>query len=74
LIGPYGEEEGGLSEWQLVLTDCIIAFTSNGKAFNWDWPVGDFPFDYFDRPVPPDVVFTEDIDGGYDLSAALRLP
>jgi len=55
-------------------TDHIMALTSDGKVFDWNWPVGDFPFDYFDRPVPVDVVFTEDIDGGYDFSAALRLP
>ncbi|MDD5327951.1 MAG: hypothetical protein PHY02_09085 [Phycisphaerae bacterium] len=54
--------------------DHIMALTSDGKAFDWDWPYGDFPFDYFDRTVPADVVFTEDIDGGYDFSAALRLP
>jgi hypothetical protein len=55
-------------------SDHIMALTSDGKAFDWDWPVGDFPFDYFDRPVPPDVVFTKDIDGGFNFSAALRLP
>ncbi len=55
-------------------TDHIMALTSDGRAFDWDWPDGDFPFDYFDRPVPSDVVFVEDIDGGYDFSVALRLP
>jgi hypothetical protein len=51
-----------------------MALTSDGKAFDWDWPAGDFPFDYFLREDTPDVAFTEDIDGGYDFSAALRLP
>jgi hypothetical protein len=55
-------------------TDHIVALTCDGKAFDWDWPVGDFPFDYFARTVPADVVFTEDIDAGYDFSIALRLP
>ncbi|MFA5238140.1 MAG: hypothetical protein WC476_00335 [Phycisphaerae bacterium] len=54
--------------------DHIMALTSDGKAFDWDWPYGDFPFDYFDRTVPADVVFTDDIDGGYDFTAALQLP
>jgi len=52
----------------------IMALTSDGKVFEWDCPFGDFPFDYFSRPVPPDVVFIEDIDAGYDFSVALRLP
>jgi hypothetical protein len=55
-------------------SDHIMALTSDGKVFDWDWPVGTPGFDSFSRPVPPDVVFTEDIDGGYDFSAALRLP
>jgi len=55
-------------------TDHIMALTSDGKVFDWDWPFGDFPFDYFSMAVPPDVVFIEDIDGGYDFSVALRLP
>ncbi len=55
-------------------TDHIMVLTSDGKVFDWDWPFGDFPFDYFSRPVPPDVVFIEDIDAGYDFSVALRLP
>lgn len=54
--------------------DHILALTSDGEIFAWDWPFGDFPFDYFSRPVPPDVVFIEDIDAGYDFSVALRLP
>jgi len=55
-------------------TDHIMALTSDGKVFDWDWPFGDFPFDYFSMAVPSDVVFIEDIDGGYDFSVALRLP
>jgi hypothetical protein len=51
-----------------------MALTSDGKAFDWDWPVGTSDFDSFARPVPSDVVFVEDISGGYDFSAALRLP
>jgi len=54
--------------------DHILALTADGEIFAWDWPFGDFPFDYFSRPVPPDVVFIEDIDAGYDFSVALRLP
>ena len=52
----------------------ILALTSDGEIFAWDWPTGDYPFDYFSRTVPADVVFTEDIDAGYDFSVALRLP
>jgi hypothetical protein len=55
-------------------SDHIMALTYDGKAFDWDWPYGDYPFDYFDRPIPPDVVFVGDIDGGYDFSVSLRLP
>ncbi len=55
-------------------TDHIMALTFDGKVFDWDWPLGDFPFDYFSRPVPPDVVFIEDIDAGYDFSLALKAP
>jgi hypothetical protein len=55
-------------------TDHIMALTSDGKLFDWNWPYGNFPFDYFSRPVPLDVVFIEDVDAGYDFSVALRLP
>jgi alpha-tubulin suppressor-like RCC1 family protein len=55
-------------------SDHIMALTYDGKAFDWDWPVGTPEFDDFSRPVPPDVVFIKDIDGGYDFSVALHLP
>jgi hypothetical protein len=56
-------------------SDHIMALTSDGKAFDWNWPYGDYPFYYFDRhDVPSDVVFVRDIDGGYDFSVSLRLP
>jgi hypothetical protein len=55
-------------------SDHITAMTSDGAVFDWDWPYGDFPFDYFSRAVPPDVVFIEDVDAGYDFSVSLRLP
>ncbi len=55
-------------------SDHIVAFTCDGKAFDWDWPFGDFPFDYFERPAPPEAVYIDDIDAGYDFGIALRLP
>lgn len=54
--------------------DHIMALTSDGKVFDWDWPVGAPGFDTFSRPVPADVVFVEDIGCGYDFSASLKLP
>ncbi len=55
-------------------SDHIVAFTCDGKAFDWDWPFGDFPFDYFERPAPPEAVYIDDIDAGYDFGIALRFP
>lgn len=54
--------------------DHILALTSDGEILSWDWPQGDYSFDYFSRFVPNDLVFSEDISAGYDFSVALRLP
>ena len=55
-------------------TDHILGLTSDGRAFDWDWPFGDFPFDYFSRTVPDDIVFIDDISAGYDFSLSLKAP
>lgn len=54
--------------------DHILALTSDGEILSWDWPQGDYPFDYFSRFVPNDLVFADDISAGYDFSMALKLP
>jgi len=54
--------------------DHILALTADGEILSWDWPVDDFPFDYFSRTVPDGIVFTEDIAGGYKFSLSLKTP
>ena len=55
-------------------TDHIMALTSNGKVFDWEWPTGDFSFDYFSIPVPDGVVFTDAVAAGYKFSLSLKVP
>lgn len=55
-------------------TDHIMALTSDGKVFAWEWPDGDYPFDYFSIPVPEGIVFTDDIAAGYKFSLSLKAP
>jgi len=55
-------------------TDHIMALTSDGKVFDWEWPNGDFPFDYFSIPVPDEIVFTDSVAAGYKFSLSLKVP
>jgi len=52
----------------------ILALTSDGEILSWDWPQGNYPFDYFSRFVPDDLVFTDDVSASYDFSVVLGLP
>jgi hypothetical protein len=55
-------------------TDHILALTSDGEILSWYWPNGNYPFDYFSRDVPDDIIFTDDIAAGYDFSLSLKAP
>jgi hypothetical protein len=55
-------------------SDHILALTSDGAILAWDWPNGDFPFDYFSATVPEGIVFTDDIAAGYKFSLGLKAP
>jgi alpha-tubulin suppressor-like RCC1 family protein len=52
----------------------ILALTSDGAILAWGWPTGDYPFDYFSRPVPEGIVFTDAIAAGYKFSLGLKTP
>ncbi len=54
--------------------DHILALTSDGRILAWDWPNGDFPFDYFSATVPEGILFTDAIAAGYKFSLGLKAP
>jgi len=54
--------------------DHILALTSDGAILAWDWPNGDFPFDYFSATVPEGILFTDAIAAGYKFSLGLKAP